>query len=151
MRGYEKNGLTFAQAAISWTLESGYADAAIISMTSKSLIDELMSIPMFYGKSEKLNLLQQYYSLNYKTICPPGCGDCKNACPENVAINDILRSRMYSMDYEDVEKAMDSYAKINVNANACVTCIEKPCQASCGYNLDIKSLNLETHKALSKA
>ncbi len=148
MRNYEVKGLTFAQSAISWTLESGYADAAIISMTSKSLIDELAVTPILHTNREKFNLLKQYYFLNSKTICPPGCGDCKNSCPENVAINDILRSRMYSVDYEEQEKARESYAQIYNNANACLTCVDKPCLSSCGYGLDIKSLNTETHKRL---
>ena len=45
MRPYEDKDYTYAQAAIKWALNTEYADAAIISMTSNSIIDELTSIP----------------------------------------------------------------------------------------------------------
>ena len=40
MRPYEDKDYTYAQAAIKWALNTEYADAAIISMTSNSIIDE---------------------------------------------------------------------------------------------------------------
>jgi len=44
MRPYEDQQLTYSQAAIKWALNTKYADAAVISMTSDSLIDELALI-----------------------------------------------------------------------------------------------------------
>ena len=44
MKPYEELELTYAQAAIKWALNTNYADAAVISMTSDSLIDELAHI-----------------------------------------------------------------------------------------------------------
>jgi len=150
MRPYEKEDITYAQAAIKWTLNTDFADAAIISMTSNSLIDELTSISNNkFTDNKSFSLLKQYYKLNQKSICPPGCGACKNACPNDVQISDVMRSKMYALDYKNPNKALTSYAAIENNASACFSCSGKPCLSSCDYNLDIKKLNTSSHKLLS--
>ena len=128
MRPYEKEDITYAQAAIKWTLNTDFADAAIISMTSNSLIDELTSISNNkFTDNNSFSLLKQYYKLNQKSICPPGCGACKNACPNDVQISDVMRSKMYALDYKNPNKALTSYAAIENNASACLSCSGKPC------------------------
>src|SRR6056300_495478 len=57
MRPYEHDDLTYAQAAIKWALDTEYADAAIISMTSNELINELTSA------TNKKYSSQKYFSL----------------------------------------------------------------------------------------
>ena len=150
MRPYENEDLTYAQAAIRWALNTDYADAAIISMTSNSLIDELTSISNNkFTDHKSFSLLKQYYRLNQESICPPGCGACKNSCPNDVQISDVMRSKMYALDYKNPDKALRSYAAIENNASACLSCSGKPCLSSCDYNLDIKKLNTSSHKMLS--
>ena len=150
MRRYEDKNLTYAQAAISWALDSGYPDAAILSMTSRSLVDELTSIPSNkLSKIDSYKLLEKYYLLNKENICPPGCDICRNACPNEVDIADIMRSKMYALDYRNVNKALNTYSSIKNNANVCSSCSGEPCLSACGYKLDIKNLNQKTHKLLS--
>ena len=75
MRPYENEDITYAQAAIKWALNTDYADAAIISMTSNSLIDEITSTSNNkFTDNKSFSLLKQYYKLNKESICPPGCG-----------------------------------------------------------------------------
>ena len=150
MRHYEDKNLTYAQSAISWALDSGYPDAAILSMTSRSLVDELTSIPSNkLSKIDSYKLLEKYYLLNKENICPPGCDICRNACPNEVDIADIMRSKMYALDYRNVNKALNTYSSIKNNANVCSSCSGEPCLSACGYKLDIKNLNQKTHKLLS--
>ena len=150
MRHYEDKNLTYAQAAISWALDSGYPDAAILSMTSRSLVDELTSIPSTkLSKIDSYKLLEKYYLLNKENICPPGCDMCRNVCPNEVDIADIMRSKMYALDYRNVNKALNTYSSIKNNANVCSSCSGEPCLSACGYKLDIKDLNQKTHKLLS--
>ena len=150
MRPYEDQNLTYSQSAISWALNSGYPDAAILSMTSKSLVDELTSIPSYkISKIDHYKLLERYYLLNKENICPPGCDICRNSCPNDVDIADIMRSKMYALDYHEVNKSLDTYSKINTNASICSSCSGTPCLSACGYGLDIKKLNDKTHKLLS--
>ena len=56
---------------------------------------------------------------------------------------------MYALDYKNPNKALTSYAAIENNASACLSCSGKPCLSSCDYNLDIKKLNTSSHKLLS--
>ncbi len=150
MRPYEDKDYTYAQAAIKWALNTEYADAAIISMTSNSIIDELTSIPNIkYTDSKSFSLLEKYYSINHESICPPGCGSCKNSCPNDVHISDVMRSKMYALDYKNPNKALLSYTSIENNASACLSCSGEPCSNSCDYNLNIKKLNTLSHKLLS--
>ncbi|MFL2682137.1 MAG: aldo/keto reductase [Alphaproteobacteria bacterium] len=150
MRPYENEDFTYAQAAIKWALNTDYADAAIISMTSNSLINELTSISnKKFTDNKSFSLLKQYYKLNHENICPPGCGACKNSCPNDVQISDVMRSKMYALDYKNPNKALISYSAIENNASACLSCSGKPCLGSCDYNLDIKKLNTSSHKLLS--
>ena len=150
MRPYESKQLTYAQAAIKWALNTNYADAAIISMTSNSLIDEITTISdKKYAKNHYFELLKKYYQINHESICPPGCGVCKNVCPSNVEISEVMRSKMYALDYKNPNKALLTYSSINNNALACLSCSGKPCLNSCDYNLDIKNLNVMSHKLLA--
>ena len=117
MRPYEDKNLTYSQSAISWALNSGYPDAAILSMTSKSLVDELTSIPSNkYSKIDHHKLLKKYYLLNKDNTCPPGCDICRNACPYGVDITDVMRSKMYALDYHNASKALNTYAEVTTNA-----------------------------------
>tara|TARA_B100000686_G_scaffold232580_1_gene240190 strand:+ start:7699 stop:8883 length:1185 start_codon:yes stop_codon:yes gene_type:complete len=150
MRPYEDQQLTYAQAAIKWALNTKYADAAVISMTSDSLIDELAMINSNqFEENFSYDLLQKYFSINKQNICPPGCEICKNVCPNEVNIVDVMRSRMYAVDYKNPENALISYSQIENNAESCSSCSGEPCKDKCGYNLDIKSINNFSHKLLS--
>ena len=150
MRPYEDKEFTYAQAAIKWALNTNYADAAIISMTSNSLINELTSISNIkYSENECFKLLDKYYRINHKSLCPPGCGICKNTCPNNVEITEVMRSKMYALDYKNSSKALHAYSSIKNNAVTCLSCSGEPCSNGCGYDLDIKNLNILTHKLLS--
>ena len=150
MRPYESEELTYAQAAIKWALDTEYADAAIISMTSNSLINELTSLKNSRESFQKsFALLKKYYQINYENICPPGCSSCKSSCPNEVQISEVMRSKMYALDYKNSNKALLTYAAISNNANPCLTCSGSPCSNICDYNLDIKKLNTLSHKLLS--
>jgi predicted aldo/keto reductase-like oxidoreductase len=119
MRPYEADGATFAQAAFRWTLSNADVDALIISMTSTERIDEYVGAS---GGAEvtasDLNLLRRYAALNGTSYCRQACNDCAGACPYGVPIADVLRTRMYATDYEDVAFARDEYAALPVNAEA---------------------------------
>ncbi len=150
MRPYEDQQLTYSQAAIKWALNTKYADAAVISMTSDSLIDELALINSNkFVENLSYDLLEKYFSINKHNICPPGCDICKNVCPNEVDIIDVMRSRMYAVDYKNPKNALISYSQIENNAEACSSCSGEPCKDKCGYNLDIKSINNFSHKLLS--
>src|SRR5439155_1269795 len=100
MRPFERGGATFAQAAFRWVLSDKNVDALIVSMTGREQIDEYLGASGSRAAvSEDLPLLRRYAAMNGATYCRPGCGECLAACPLGVPIDEVLRARMYAVDY----------------------------------------------------
>jgi len=150
MRSFETAGGTFAQAAFRWVLSNPDVDALIVSMTSREGIDEFLGAS---GARELAagdrDLLQRYAALNGMTYCRHACNDCADACPYGVQISDVLRTRMYATDYEDLAFAREEYAMIAANAAACLTCTGKPCRDACTHRIPIADLCGPTHRMLA--
>ena len=149
MREYETEEGTFAQAAFRWVLADSNVDALIVSMTSEALIDEYLVASgaeevSYYDEK----LLHRYAQLNSSTQCRQGCDDCHGSCPYNVQISDVLRTRMYATDYQDLEMARAEYANIEIDGTACLTCSGAPCKDACTYGLAIADLCAPTHRML---
>jgi predicted aldo/keto reductase-like oxidoreductase len=138
MRPYEREGYTFAQAAFRWVLSSPRVDALLISMTSTAGIDEYVAAsggPEVRGGD--LRLLDRYAHLQHARYCHHGCGMCEGACPEGVEIAEVLRTRMYDVDYGNPALAVEDYAKLGVAASACLTCAHQACLGACPYGIPI--------------
>ena len=150
MREYEQAGATFAQAAFSWTLSNSDVDALIISMTSKENIDEYLGASgVNTVTADARRLLDTYAQLNGANYCKHACNQCSGACPYGVPISDVLRTRMYATDYQDVTFARDEYALLTTDASACLSCSGQPCQDACPNGIDIHKLCAPTHKMLA--
>jgi predicted aldo/keto reductase-like oxidoreductase len=150
LRRYESGGATFAQAAFRWTLSNPNVDGVVISMTSAPTIDEYLgasgATDLALGDFE---LLKQYALLNGASYCRHACNACEGACPYGVPIADVLRTRMYAVDYGDVPFARREYAALDGSAQACLTCTATPCQGACPHGLQIEALCGPTHRALA--
>lgn len=150
MRPYERDGSTFAQAAFRWTLGNPDVDGLIISMTSTDRIDEFLVASGTRGPApDDLALLRRYAQLNSMSYCRQACSACDSACPYDVPIPDVLRTRMYATDYQDVAFARREYAALATNASACLTCSGEPCADACIYGLDVSALCAPTHRMLA--
>ena len=150
MRPFEKGGATFAQAAFRWTLSNRNVDALIVSMTSPSEIDEYLGgsgAPP--AASEGLPLLQRYVRMNGTSQCRYGCSECLSACPRGVSIGDVMRSRMYAVDYGDPDLARREYARLPADASACLSCAGQPCRGACPHGVPIDRLLAPTHRLLT--
>ena len=66
-----------------------------------------------------------------------GCNGCADACPEGVQIGEVLRTRMYDVDYGDYEMARTDYANLGNGAEACLTCAHQACRNACPFGLPI--------------
>ncbi len=151
MRPYEQAGATtFAQAAFSWTLSNPNVDALIISMTGRDQIDEFLGASgATYVTAHARQLLDQYAYLNGANYCRHACNLCEGACPVGVPIADVLRTRMYATDYEDVAFARDEYNLLATNAAACLSCSGEPCANACPNGIEINQLCAPTHRMLA--
>ena len=150
MRPFEGGGATFAQAALRWVLSNKHVDALIISMTSGEGIGEYLGASGWQSTaSEDLPLLRRYASMNGTSQCRHGCQDCLGACPYGVPIGEVLRTRMYAVDYGDPRLARDEYALLPGGAAPCLSCAAKPCQGACSHGLPIERLLAPTHRMLT--
>lgn len=150
MRPYETDGATFAQAAFRWTLSNHNVDALVISMTERALIDEYLGASGARAVTGRdVELLRHYARLNGTSYCRHACNDCAGACPYGVPIADVLRTRMYATDYEDLAFARSEYAGLAADASACLNCSGAPCQDACSHGLPVAELCAPTHRMLS--
>src|SRR5712692_3222454 len=151
MRPFERGGATFAQAAFRWTLSNPNVDALIVSMTGRDLIDEYLGASGSHAAaSEDLPLLRRYALMNGPTHCRHGCGECLSACPHGVPIDEVLRTRMYAVDYGDLALARSEYAMLPGGAAPCLSCSAQPCQGACPHGVPIDRFVVPTHRLLSQ-
>lgn len=150
MRPFEKGGATFAQAAFRWVLSNRNADALIVSMTSREVIDEYLGASGWQAAAgEDLPLLRRYARMNGASYCRHGCQACLSACPYGVPIGDVLRARMYATDYGDPALARSEYALLPAGAAPCLSCAAQPCRSACPHGLPIERLLAPTHRMLT--
>jgi len=149
MRPYERGSRSFAQAAFRWVLANPNVSGLVVSMTSREQIDEYLRAS---GKPAPgvvdLDLLERYLQSSVEGDCDHGCNVCESACPHGVAISEVLRTRMYAVDYGDVPYARENYARLAVDAGACATCADTPCLGRCPAGIDIPRLTLRTERLL---
>ena len=150
MRPYESGGATFAQAALRWVLASGKADAALISMTSRREIDEFVAASGGTSVSGgDFRLLARYAALQGPRHCQQGCNRCDGACPAGVPIGEVLRTRMYDVDYGDRVLARMDYAALGDGAAACAGCVEQPCLNACPNGIPIAAFTRDAAARLA--
>lgn len=149
MRKFEAEGRTYAQAALRWVLSSPRVDAAVISMTTTKKIEE------YIGASSQpdeivgdAGILGRYFALQAGKYCHHGCDKCEDACPHGVDIAEVLRTRMYDVDYGNKALAIEDYARLGAGASACLTCDSKVCSGACPYGIPIPAYALDAAKRL---
>ena len=149
MRPYETADVTYAQAALRWALSSPHVDTAVITINSATKIDEYLAASGWRKLAAgDRDLLERYVHLNRDSYCVNVCNDCEHACPYGVPIADVLRTRMYAVDYQDLRQAREEYALLETNASACLSCSGKPCAKVCSHGIPVDKLCEPTHAYL---
>jgi predicted aldo/keto reductase-like oxidoreductase len=151
MRPYEHAGATYSQAAFRWVLSNPDVNGLIVSMNTPEAINEFLGASGFGNVlAEDLPLLKRYAHANGASYCRHACNACADSCPAGVAIADVMRTRMYAIDYHDTRMARGEYAMIEHSAAACLSCSEQPCAAACPHGLRIAELTAPTHRLLAR-
>lgn len=139
---------SYAQAAFKWVLGNPAVGCLVISFFEPQHVDEYL-----YASGKRLSdqdaaVLGHYDKLVAGKHCFAHCGDCLDACPEQLAINDVLRYRMYFEDYGDEKEAMRLYAALDKQADICVGC-PAPCADACPHDVPIRERMIGAHHLLS--
>jgi predicted aldo/keto reductase-like oxidoreductase len=83
------------------------------------------------------------------SYCQPGCGACAASCPEGVEIAEVLRTRMYAVDYRDPALARSEYAMLSADARVCATCAHQACAAACPNGVPIAAFTRDAARRLA--
>lgn len=139
----------YSQAAFRWVLSNPAVSCLVVSFSQLQHVDEYLHASGQTVRDSDIALLERYDELTRGDYCQPHCGSCLDSCPEDLAINDILRYRMYFKDYGWEKEGMRLYAKLDAarNASRCVTC-PAPCTNRCPIGVPIREKLLDAHKVL---
>jgi len=141
---------SFAQAAFKWVLSNPDVSGLVVSMSEYGQIDEYLFASGQPVTPTDVSLLEKYDQLIARDYCRPGCGDCLDACPYDVPIDDVMRYAMYAENYGWEREAMRLYGRIDPaqRANQCVDCAA-PCAAHCPFDLPIRDKLLRADQRLA--
>jgi predicted aldo/keto reductase-like oxidoreductase len=149
MRPYEREGSTFPQAAFRWVLSNPDVDALVVSMKKPDQVDEYLGASgtgRVTGRD--MRLLEAYAALNGARYCQHGCSVCESSCPAGVPIAEVLRTRMYDVDYADRSFAREEYAKLDRDASPCLACTGEPCAGTCPNGIPIPDFTRDAGRRL---
>jgi len=141
--------VSYPQAAIRWVLSNPSIHCCIPTMSSYSHVEEYV---LASGKSlnrADLNVIAEYQRQSNNQYCRVSCTECLSSCPDNVAINDVLRYKMYFENYRMEKEAMRYYAELPKSKMAinCSNC-SGYCESSCRFGLKVKEKLIRAHEIL---
>ena len=141
---------TYVQAALRWSLANEDVSCAVISFFEPQHVDEYIAASGKPLTPDQLAVLEEYDRQIAGSYCGPHCGACLSACPEELAIHDILRHRMYFEDYGWEKEGIRLYGQLERKASACASC-SAPCMGSCPVGIDIPDRLTGAHELLTVA
>jgi len=147
---FQQHAPTYSQAALKWVLSNKNVSAAVISFFEFQHVDEYLRASGRELTEADVAVLGEYDRQILGSYCAPHCGACLSSCPEELAIHDILRHRMYFEDYGDEKEAMRLYAQLDRDASVCVGCAA-PCVGSCPVGIPIPEQLAGAHELLTLA
>jgi predicted aldo/keto reductase-like oxidoreductase len=142
--------VSYPQAAIRWVLSNPNIHTCIPTMSSYSHVEEYVSTSGKTLNRADLKVIAEYQRQTKDQYCRVSCQECLAACPQNVAINDVLRFKMYFEDYRMEKEAMRYYGELKDSQKPlhCANC-SGYCEAACPYNLKVKEKLVHAHEILS--
>ena len=146
--GFSDKSTAYSQAAFKWVLSSPEVSCLVVSFFLPQHVDEYLFASGAAATPADHALLREYDDRIAGTYCPPHCGACLDHCSEGLAVNDVLRYRMYFVDYGQEKRAMQEYARLAKNASACLGCAA-PCTGHCPVGIPIQQRMSDSHELLS--
>ncbi len=140
----------YSQAAFKWVLANPSVSCLVVSFFEHQHVDEYLYASGAALTPADTAVLEKYDRLIAGTHCFQHCGACLDACPEGLAIHDVLRHRMYFEDYGDQKQAMQLYAKLSPQADVCTGCAA-PCASTCPHGVPIAERTAGAHELLTLA
>jgi len=142
--------VSYPQAAIRWILSSPDIDTCIPTMSSYSHVEEYVAASGQPLNRADLAVISEYQRQTRDQYCRVSCSQCLSSCPQHVAINDILRYKMYFEDYKREKDAILHYAELDNDKKPwnCSQCAGF-CEQACPFGLKVKEKVIQAHELLS--
>jgi predicted aldo/keto reductase-like oxidoreductase len=139
----------FKHAAVKWALANPAVASVCVTMSRFEDVGTLTGLATQELTDEEQSLLKQYARALSPVYCRY-CGTCSEACPEAVAVADIMRYRMYFKYYGLEKDSMRLYASLPAEqrALACIGCSGN-CVGACPHGLNTRERLLEAHQLLA--
>jgi predicted aldo/keto reductase-like oxidoreductase len=147
LAGFRDEASSYAQAAFRWVLSNPKVSCLVISFWLLQQVDEYLHASGTALRDSDVALLRRYDELTRGDYCQPHCGACLDSCPEGLAINDVLRYRMYFRDYGWEKEGMRQYARLERSASVCAGC-PAPCTDSCPIGVPIRQKMMDADRLL---
>lgn len=150
LKGMVGPKMSYPQAAIRWVLSNPDFDTCIPTMASYSHVEEYVAASGQPLDRAALGLIAKYQEQAGDSYCRISCTACLSACPNRVAVNDVLRFAMYYDNYGMERQAIDYYAELPAEQKpvSCETCAGL-CERACPYGLKVRTRLLHSHDILS--
>ncbi len=144
----EKTG--YAQAAIRWVMGNPKIDACTITMSTYSHVDDYLGASGRPLRRSDEALLSRYRKAAGPLYCRVSCRECLAACPNGVAVNEVLRYAMYYEHYGMERNAMELYGGLEAmkRPSQCDGCAA-PCVSACPHGLQVQNRLLASRALLS--
>jgi len=142
--------VSYPQAAIRWVLSNPNINTCIPTMSSYSHVEEYVATSAKPINRTDLEVIAEYQRQTKDQYCRVSCQECLESCPQNVAINDVLRFKMYFEDYRMEKEAMRYYGELEENQKP-LNCGSCPgyCENACLHKLKVKEKLIHAHEILS--
>ncbi|MEW6365386.1 MAG: aldo/keto reductase [Acidobacteriota bacterium] len=149
LKGMVSEKQSYPQAAIRWVLSDPNVDACIVTMSSYSHVDEYLGASGRPLLESDLKLISSYRNEAWDQYCRVSCRECLQACPQRVAINEVLRYAMYFEHYGMQREAARYYRELDESRKPapCQAC-SGPCQSACPYGLQVRSRLIRANEML---
>ena len=142
--------VSYPQAAIRWVMSNPNIDCCIPTMSSYSHVEEYVGASGKPLNRADLRMIAEYQRQTTNQYCRVSCDQCLSSCPNNVAINDVLRYGMYFEDYGMEKEAMRYYGDLAGDRKPlnCASC-NGYCEKACPYGLKVQDKLIHTHEILT--
>jgi len=142
--------VSYPQAAIRWVLSNPKIDCLIPTMSSYSHVEEYVATSGKPLNRADIKVIAEYQRQADREYCRVSCSECIETCPNQVAINDVLRYNMYFEDYRMEKEAMRYYTELEEERKPlqCASCSGN-CEAACPHGLKVKDKLIRAHQLLS--
>lgn len=150
LKEFVSKDVSYPQAAIRWVLSNPDIDTCIPTMSSYSHVEEYVAVSAQPLNRTDLKVIADYADQTKNYYCRVSCRDCLSSCPNNVAINDVLRYQMYFSDYRMEKEAIRYYGELDkvkkpLNCGNC----SGYCESACPHGLKVKERLIQARELLS--